>query len=112
MATIFKTSLALILLMSALTQNSGDARRPRARDIGLVVGVLPAGRLNAITDVEGVRVGHATLISGDDVRTGATAGAPDAGKVFREKVPGAVFVGNGFGKLMGSTQVSELGEIE
>lgn len=91
---------------------SDEPRRPRARDIGLVVGVLPAGRLDAITDVEGVRVGHATLVKGEDVRTGVTAILPHAGNHFREKVPAAIFVGNGFGKLMGSTQVEELGEIE
>ncbi|HEX7314563.1 MAG TPA: P1 family peptidase [Pyrinomonadaceae bacterium] len=94
------------------TQTPGEQRRPRARDIGLRVGVLPAGRLDAITDVEGVRVGHATLIKGDDVRTGVTAVVPHGGNLFREKVPAAVFVGNGFGKLMGSTQVEELGELE
>ena len=86
--------------------------RPRARDIGLVVGVLPAGPLNAITDVAGVQVGHTTIIRGQDVRTGVTAILPHAGNLFREKVPGAVEVGNGFGKLAGSTQVNELGEIE
>lgn len=86
--------------------------RPRARDIGLAVGSLPPGPLNAITDVAGVAVGHATLIRGDSVRTGVTAVLPHAGNLFREKVPGAVFVGNGFGKLAGSTQVNELGEIE
>lgn len=86
--------------------------RPRARDMGLVVGVLPAGKHNAITDVPGVRVGHTTLIKGENVRTGVTAILPHGGNLFREKVPGAVFVGNGFGKLMGSTQVNELGEIE
>lgn len=86
--------------------------RPRARDVGLTVGVLPPGPHNAITDVPGVRVGHATLIRGDNVRTGVTAVLPHPGNLFREKVPGAVFVGNGFGKLMGSTQVNELGEIE
>jgi D-aminopeptidase len=89
-----------------------DERRPRARDIGLVVGVLPAGRWNAITDVSGVRVGHATLLRGEAVRTGVTAIVPHEGNLFQEKVPAAVFVGNGFGKLMGSTQVNELGEIE
>ncbi len=68
--------------------------------------------MNAITDVEGVRVGHTTVIQGDDVRTGVTAVLPHGGNLFREKVPGAVFVGNGFGKLMGSTQVDELGQIE
>jgi D-aminopeptidase len=102
----------LTLLLLLMGQSAVEQKRPRARDIGLVVGVLPTGRLNAITDVEGVRVGHATLIRGDDVRTGVTAVVPHAGNLFREKVPGAVFVGNGFGKLMGSTQVSELGEIE
>lgn len=88
------------------------ATRPRVRDIGLTVGVLPPGPHNAITDVSGVRVGHTTLIRGKDVRTGVTAVLPHAGNVFRAKVPGAVFVGNGFGKLMGATQVNELGEIE
>ncbi|HYH83955.1 MAG TPA: P1 family peptidase [Pyrinomonadaceae bacterium] len=107
-----KTVIALALLLPAMTQNSGEPRRPRARDIGLAVGVLPAGRLDAITDVEGVRVGHTTLIKGDDVRTGVTAILPHGGNLFREKVPAAIFVGNGFGKLLGSTQVVELGEIE
>jgi D-aminopeptidase len=95
-----------------MAQNAREAPRPRARDIGLRVGVLPAGRLDAITDVEGVRVGHATLIKGEDVRTGVTAILPHAGNLFREKVPAALFVGNGFGKLSGSTQVEELGELE
>jgi D-aminopeptidase len=86
--------------------------RPRARDIGLQVGVLPAGSLDAITDVAGVRVGHTTLVRGDKIRTGVTCVVPHSGNLFREKVPGACFVGNGFGKLAGSTQVNELGEIE
>jgi len=86
--------------------------RPRVSTLGLRVGVLPPGPLDAITDVPGVLVGHTTLIRGDDVRTGVTAVLPHAGNLFREKVPGAVFVGNGFGKLAGSTQVNELGEIE
>jgi D-aminopeptidase len=86
--------------------------RPRAREAGLVVGVLPPGPLNAITDVAGVAVGHTTLVRGDAVRTGVTAVLPHPGNLLREKVPGAVFVGNGFGKLMGATQVHELGEIE
>ena len=73
---------------------------------------MPVGPLNAITDVPGVAVGHATIIRGENVRTGVTAVLPHQGNIFREKVPGAVFVGNGFGKLMGSTQVDELGEIE
>jgi D-aminopeptidase len=109
---LFKATLALLLLLPQMTHSGGEQKRPRARDIGLVVGVLPPGRLDAITDVEGVRVGHATLIKGDDVRTGVTAILPHGGNLFQEKVPAAVFVGNGFGKLMGSTQVNELGEIE
>ncbi len=90
----------------------GAAQRPRARDIGLVTGILPPGKLNAITDVAGVRVGQTTLIQGDNVRTGVTAILPHSGNLFQEKVPAAVYVGNGFGKLMGTTQVKELGEIE
>jgi D-aminopeptidase len=86
--------------------------RPRAREAGVRVGVLPTGAANAITDVAGVRVGHTTIVRGADVRTGVTAILPHAGNLFREKVAGAVFVGNGFGKLAGSTQVNELGEIE
>lgn len=86
--------------------------RPRARDLGIQVGILPPGPLNAITDVAGVKIGHATLIQGDTVRTGVTAILPHGGNLFKEKVPGAVFVGNAFGKLIGSTQVNELGEIE
>ena len=86
--------------------------RPRARDLGIRVGILPLGPLNAITDVNGVMVGHTTIVRGDNVRTGVTAILPHNGNLFREKVPGAVVVGNGFGKLMGSSQVNELGEIE
>src|SRR5215216_1605816 len=110
----FRIALAslLLLLPPAMARKINEPARPRARDIGLRVGVLPAGRLDAITDVEGVRVGHTTLIKGDDVRTGVTAIIPHGGNLFREKVPAAVFVGNGFGKLAGSTQVEELGELE
>jgi D-aminopeptidase len=88
------------------------AVKARARDLGVIVGALPTGPLNAITDVAGVRVGHATLNQGANIRTGVTAILPHAGNLFREKVPGAVFIGNAFGKLVGSTQVNELGEIE
>jgi D-aminopeptidase len=91
---------------------SAENERPRARELGVKVGILPTGALNAITDVAGVRVGHKTIIQGKNVRTGVTAVLPHDGNLFREKVPGAVRVGNGFGKLMGSTQVEELGEIE
>ncbi len=86
--------------------------RPRARDLGLTLGALPTGPRNAITDVAQVRVGHGTLIRGENIRTGVTAILPHTGNLFRDKVPGAVVVGNGFGKLAGSTQVNELGEIE
>jgi D-aminopeptidase len=89
-----------------------QAKRPRAREAGVIVGVLPPGPLNAITDVAGVTVGHNTIIRGDNVRTGVTAILPHGGNLFREKVPGAVFIGNAFGKLAGSTQVNELGEVE
>ncbi len=103
--------VSLFVFASAVPAQEAP-RRPRAREAGVVVGTLPTGPNNAITDVRGVLVGHATLIRGDDVRTGVTAVLPHGGNLFREKVPGAVFVGNGFGKLMGSTQVNELGEIE
>jgi D-aminopeptidase len=86
--------------------------RPRARELGITPGILPTGPLNAITDVAGVKVGQTTVIRGENVRTGVTVILPHGGNLFREKVPGAVFVGNGFGKLMGSTQIEELGEIE
>jgi D-aminopeptidase len=102
----------LILLIASLMNPPQSQTRPRARDVGITVGILPTGTLNAITDVDGVLVGHTTLISGDNVRTGVTAILPHGGNLFQEKVPGAVFVGNGFGKLAGSTQVNELGEIE
>jgi D-aminopeptidase len=112
MMTTIKILLTPLLLVTFMNQTSQEKPRPRARDLGIVVGVLPPGKLNAITDVAGVRVGHATLTKGDDVRTGVTAILPHGGNLFREKVPAAIYVGNGFGKLMGSTQVNELGEIE
>lgn len=86
--------------------------RPRVREAGITVGILPVGPLNAITDVPNVTVGQTTIIRGDNIRTGVTVVLPHNGNLFREKVPGAIFVGNGFGKLTGSTQVKELGEIE
>src|SRR5437660_2255462 len=103
--------LALVCV-AGLSAAPPEKQRPRAREIGLKVGILPTGNLNAITDVAGVLVGHKTIIQGENVRTGVTAILPHQGNLFREKVPGAVRVGNGFGKLMGSTQVEELGEIE
>jgi D-aminopeptidase len=89
-----------------------DTSRKRVRELGIYPGILPVGKLNAITDVPEVKVGHVTLIEEDDVRTGVTAILPHAGNIFQEKVPAGIAVGNGFGKLVGSTQVEELGEIE
>ncbi|HEX6161361.1 MAG TPA: P1 family peptidase [Thermoanaerobaculia bacterium] len=97
----------ILLLLASLA-----SPRPRAREIGIAPGILPTGARNAITDVAGVKVGQTTLIRGENVRTGVTVILPHSGNLFREKVPAAVFVGNGFGKLMGSTQIVELGELE
>ena len=102
----------LLLLSFAAWPLPSQTPRPRARDIGIVVGVLPPGPLNAITDVAGVRVGHTTVARGDSINTGVTAILPPGVNVFRDKVLAAVVVGNAFGKLMGSTQVNELGELE
>jgi len=103
------------LLLATTTGLGGQGSvpaRPRARDLGITPGIGAAGPLNAITDVAGVTVGQVTISTGDTVRTGVTAILPHTGNVFRDKVPGAVFVGNAFGKLAGSTQVRELGTIE
>ena len=107
-------AVAAFLLLPSLVsaQSRSSDTRPRASDLGLKVGILPTGPVNAITDVAGVEVGHTTIISEDNVRTGVTAVLPHSGNLYRDKVPGAIFVGNGFGKLTGSTQVDELGEIE
>ena len=105
-------TFAIAVLFGAGALIAQEAARPRAREIGLKPGVFDPGPLNAITDVAGVRVGHTTLIEGDSVRTGVTVIVPHAGNVFQDKVAGAVFVGNAFGKLAGSTQVEELGTIE
>lgn len=106
------TLLILLALTPAFAQEKMSNPRPRASDLGLKVGILPVGPLNAITDVAGVEVGQTTIIRGENIRTGVTAILPHAGNLYREKVPGAVFVGNGFGKLTGSTQVDEMGDIE
>ncbi len=113
LSAVSLTIIMLHFLMIETPQSfAQNVARPRAREAGVIVGVLPTGPLNAITDVAGVTVGHTTLNQGDNVRTGVTAILPHNGNLFREKVPGAVFVGNAFGKLAGSTQVNELGEIE
>jgi len=121
MMTLSTNLLAAIFLCGLLGLCAGAAGddkaskngdRPRACDLGIKIGVLPPGPLCAITDVPGVRVGHATLLEGEDVRTGVTAIVPHQGNLFQQKTPAAVVVGNGFGKLIGATQVEELGLLE
>jgi D-aminopeptidase len=107
---IFCIASFLFLQPSLLMSQSNE--RPRARDLGIQVGVFETGTHNAITDVAGVKVGQVTVWEGEDVRTGVTAVIQHGGNIFREKVPGAVVVGNAFGKLIGVTQVRELGEME
>ena len=89
-----------------------STQRQRIRDLGITPGILPPGKWNAITDVPGIRVGHVTLIQGDDIRTGVTTVLPHEGNLYQDKVPAGLAIGNGFGKLIGSTQLEELGEIE
>ena len=98
-----------ILLVATINMS---AQNKRARDYGIEIGVLKTGKLNAITDVSGVKVGHTTLIEGEDIRTGVTAILPHSGNLFQLKVPAAIYIGNGFGKLAGYSQVKELGNIE
>jgi D-aminopeptidase len=107
-----RTTTTFLLLSLAATALPAQGTRPRARDIGIAPGIFAPGPHNAITDVAGVRVGHATLVRGDSVRTGITAILPHAGNLYKDRVPAAIHVGNGFGKLIGSTQVRELGELE
>ncbi len=103
---------ALLTIVILTTVLATFAQQQRARGYGIEIGVLQPGELNAITDVKGVKVGHATLHIGDSVRTGVTAILPHSGNVFQEKVPAAIYIGNGFGKLAGYSQVKELGNIE
>ena len=108
------TVVSAVVGFTFLLPMAGLSAQPRAtaRDLGVVTGILPPGPLNAITDVRGVLVGHQTIVSGDSINTGVTAIIPHGGNIFQEKVPGAVVIGNAFGKLAGSTQVQELGELE
>ncbi|NOX70920.1 MAG: P1 family peptidase [Gammaproteobacteria bacterium] len=103
---------ALLLGLCMATIAGAAEERPRARDIGLIVGTFEAGPLNAITDVSGVKVGHTTVIEGDDIRTGVTAIIPAAGNLYTHPIPAWIHVGNGYGKMVGETQVREFGEIE
>ncbi len=106
------TILALFIISAVGLAVTSSEQRPRLREFGIKTGVLSPGPLNAITDVPGVKVGQVTLIEGESIRTGVTAILPHGGNIFQQKVPGAIFVANGFGKLTGSTQVEELGNIE
>jgi len=103
--------IALVVAWADAASAAG-VDRPRARDIGLVVGIFPTGEHNAITDVAGVRVGHETIIKGDDIRTGVTAIIPAPGNLYTHPVPARIHIGNGYGKLVGVSQVHEFGEIE
>jgi len=102
--------LPLALPAPAVTQDAGE--RPRAQDLGIEVGIFPTGEHNAITDVEGVRVGHHTVVEGDTVNTGVTAILPHGENPYRSRVPAAMYLGNAYGKLIGYSQVKELGELE
>jgi len=113
MAYRFLVAVIFLLLTSFVSaQKTTSNTRPRASQLGLRIGILPSGPMDAITDVAGVEVGQVTIIQGDNVRTGVTAVLPHSGNLYREKVPGGIFVGNGYGKLTGSTQVEEMGSIE
>ncbi|MFT5937564.1 MAG: D-aminopeptidase, partial [Pseudohongiellaceae bacterium] len=103
-------ALSCLLSLPTLAQTGTD--RPRAREAGVVVGIFETGELNGITDVKGVLVGHETLILGDNIRTGVTAIIPAAGNLYTHPIPAWIHVGNGYGKLIGETQVREFGEIE
>jgi D-aminopeptidase len=109
---ISKLLLSMILSLILTSPIASPAQTSRCRDLGIRIGVLKTGQNNAITDVAGVKVGQVTLIEGDNVRTGVTVIIPHDGNPFQEKVPAAIYVANGFGKLMGYTQVEELGELE
>ncbi len=111
-STVARALLPITLLAALGAADAADDKRPRLRDLGITIGVFDPGPLNAITDVRGVRVGHRTVIEGERIRTGVTAIVPHEGNVFQDKTPAAVVVANGFGKLMGTTQIVELGEIE
>ncbi len=106
------TKLFVIFSLTLFSVTHSNAEQVRARDIGIKPGVISPGTYNAITDVKGVLVGHVTLVEGDSIRTGATAILPHSGNIYQNKVPAAAVIGNGFGKMMGYSQIHELGEIE
>jgi D-aminopeptidase len=104
--------LSVILLSGVLGTVSPEKDRPRIREFGITIGILDPGPDNSITDVKGLKVGHLTLIEGENIRTGVTAVLPHPGNLYQSKVPAAVYVANGYGKLMGYTQIEELGNLE
>lgn len=106
------TRTAVFFFLLTFLHNVAAQERPGARALGIQIGVMKPGEKNSITDVRGIRVGHTTLVAGDSIRTGVTAILPHGGNIFQQKVPAAIYVGNGFGKLAGSTQVNELGNLE
>src|SRR5689334_12618731 len=108
MRRLIPTLVSLLAGLPAAAQST----RVRARDLGVAPGIFAPGASNAITDVAGVRVGQTTIVSGDSIHTGVTAILPHGGNLFFDRVPAAVHIGNAFGKLVGSTQVEELGELE
>jgi D-aminopeptidase len=118
--TFFRILIILLFFLSSLVSSvfpvtaaaSNDAAKKRTREYGIKIGILEPGPHNAITDVKGVKVGHCTLVKGDNIRTGVTAILPHESNIFQEKVPAAIYIGNGFGKLTGYSQVEELGNIE
>ncbi len=112
MANNMKNLLAVALLSFSIMNSHQVKAQERVRDFGIEIGLFKPGKYNAITDVPGVKVGHKTIIKGDDIRTGVTAIIPHPGNIFRQKVPAAIYIGNGFGKLAGYSQVKELGNIE
>mgnify|MGYP000942023120 CR=1 FL=1 len=107
-----RITLSILLSLIAFSVYGQDTARGRARDFGISPGILTPGKFNAITDVAGVKVGHTTMVVGDSIRTGVTVILPHGDNIFQEKVPAAVYVGNGFGKAIGFTQIQELGNIE
>lgn len=109
---MIRHAILFIVLLSFFSNSHAQDHRKRARDLGIEPGILTPGKWNAITDVKGVSVGQKTLIVGDSIRTGVTVIMPHQGNIFQEKVPAAVFVGNGFGKALGFTQIEELGNLE
>src|SRR3954471_14767189 len=107
-----RTMISAALLAACAAAANAQQPRARARDLGVAPGIFQPGTNNAITDVAGVKVGHTTIIIGDSIHTGVTAILPHGGNLFQDRVPAAVHIGNAFGKLVGSTQVRELGELE